>query len=175
MANKKEAMKTRSEITSELYLSKELASALNKMKPIELRDDLKQEMFICLCGLTDDKFWSIYDNNGLPGLKFWLVRVMLNMIHSTKANQLFYKNYRQKYESIEGFANLSEELDFKDDKELLFNKIDDNRKNLSWYEDRMLETYMELGFNQTEVSRRTQIPYQSVVKTISIIKKKLRE
>jgi len=87
-------MKSRSDITSELYLSKELSSALNKMKPIELRDDLKQEMFICLCGLNDEKFWSIYNNNGLPGLKFWLVRVMLNMIHSTKSNQLFFKHYR---------------------------------------------------------------------------------
>jgi len=168
-------MKSRSEITSELYLSKELASALNKMKPIELRDDLKQEMFICLCSLTDDKFFSIYCNNGLPGLKFWLVRVMLNMIHSTKSNQLFFKHYRMKYESIEGFDNLIEIEDSKEEKEMLFNLIDENRKSLSWYEDRMLETYMELGFNQTEVSRRTKIPYQSVVKTIGIIKKKLRQ
>lgn len=169
-------MKSRSQITSELYLSKELASALNKMKPIELRDDLRQEMFISLCSLTDDKFWSIYDNNGLPGLKFWLVRVMLNMIHSTKSNQLFFRHYRMKYESIEGLENLTDtDIDSKDEKELLFNKIEENRKNLSWYEDRMLETYMELGFNQTEVSRRTKIPYQSVVKTIGIIKKKLRQ
>ncbi len=168
-------MKSRSEITSELYLSKELASALNKMKPIELRDDLKQEMFICLCSLTDEKFYGIYENNGLPGLKFWLVRVMLNMIHSTKSNQLFFKNYRMKYESIEGFDNLTELEDSKEEKEMLFNLIDENRKSLSWYEDRMLETYMELGFNQTEVSRRTKIPYQSVVKTIGIIKKKLRQ
>jgi hypothetical protein len=39
----------------------------------------------------------------------------------------------------------------------------------------MLETYIDLGFNQTEVSRRTKIPYQSVVKTITVIKKKLRD
>lgn len=168
-------MKTRSQITSELYSSKELASALNKMKPIELRDDLRQEMFICLCSLSDEKFFSIYCNNGLPGLKFWLVRVMLNMIHSTKSNQLFYKNYRMKYESIEGFDNLTEVEDSKEEKEMLFNLIEENRKNLSWYEDRMLDTYIELGFNQTEVSRRTKIPYQSVVKTIGIIKKKLRQ
>ena len=61
------------------------------------------------------------------------------------------------------------------DKELLFNKIEQGRKGLSWYEDRMLDTYMDLNFNQTEVSRRTQIPYQSVVKTIKIIKDKLRQ
>lgn len=169
-------MKSRSQITSELYLSKELASALNKMKPIELRDDLRQEMFISLCSLTDEKFWSIYDNNGLSGLKFWLVRVMLNMIHSTKSNQLFFRHYRMKYESIEGFENLTDtDIDSKDEKELLFNKIEENRKYLSWYENEMLNTYIDLGFNQTEISRRTKIPYQSIVKTIQIIKKKIRD
>lgn len=167
--------KSRNGLTEELYKSKELASALNKMKPIELREDLKQEMFICLCSLSDEKFWGIYCNNGLPGLKFWLVRTMLNMIHSTSMNQPFFKNFRAKFESIEGFENLTEVTDSKAEKELLFNLIDENRKSLSWYEDRMLETYMELGFNQTEVSRRTKIPYQSVVKTIGIIKKKLRQ
>lgn len=168
--------KTRSEIITELYQSKELASALNKMQPAEIRADLKQEMFISLCSITDEKFWAIYECNGIPGLKFWLVRTMLNMIRSTGMNQPFYKNFRAKFESLEGFENLTEEYDDSaNDKELLFNKIEQRRKGLSWYEDRMLDTYMDLGFNQTEVSRRTQIPYQSVVKTIKIIKDKLRQ
>jgi hypothetical protein len=168
--------KTRSELITELYQSKELASALNKMQPAEIRADLKQEMFISLCSITDEKFWAIYECNGIPGLKFWLVRTMLNMIRSTGMNQPFYKNFRAKFESLEGFENLTEEYDDSaNDKELLFNKIEQGRKGLSWYEDRMLDTYMDLGFNQTEVSRRTQIPYQSVVKTIKIIKDKLRQ
>ncbi len=168
--------KTRSELITELYQSKELASALNKMQPAEIRADLKQEMFISLCSITDEKFWAIYGCNGIPGLKFWLVRTMLNMIRSTGMNQPFYKNFRAKFESLEGFENLTEEYDESaNDKELLFNKIEQGRKGLSWYEDRMLDTYMDLNFNQTEVSRRTQIPYQSVVKTIKIIKDKLRQ
>lgn len=168
--------KSRSELITELYQSKELASALNKMQPAEIRADLKQEMFICLCSISDEKFWAIYECNGIPGLKFWLVRTMLNMIRSTGMNQPFYKNFRAKFDSLEGFDNLTEELDESaNDKELLFSKIEQGRKALSWYEDRMLDTYMDLGFNQTEVSRRTQIPYQSVVKTIKIIKDKLRK
>jgi hypothetical protein len=168
--------KTRSELIAELYESKEIASALRKMQPASLRDELRQEMFVSLCSITDDKFWSIYNNNGLGGLKFWLVRCMLNMIYSTSMNQPFFRNFRAKYESIEGFENLPDiEDNSKEGKELLFIKVEENRKSLSWYEDRMLEAWIDLGFNQTEVSRKTKIPYQSVVKAITIIRKKLRD
>jgi DNA-directed RNA polymerase specialized sigma24 family protein len=168
--------KSRSQIIAELYESKEIASALRKMQPASLREELRQEMFVSLCSISDDKFWSIYNNNGVGGLKFWLVRCMLNMIYSTSMNQPFFKNFRAKFESIEGFDNLADvEDNSKQEKELLFIKVEQNRKSLSWYEDRLLNTYMDLGFNQTEVSRRTKIPYQSVVKAITIIRKKLRD
>jgi DNA-directed RNA polymerase specialized sigma24 family protein len=168
--------KSRSQIIAELYESKEIASALRKMQPASLREELRQEMFVSLCSISDDKFWSIYNNNGVGGLKFWLVRCMLNMIYSTSMNQPFFKNFRAKFESIEGFDNIADvEDNSKQEKELLFIKVEQNRKSLSWYEDRLLKTYMDLGFNQTEVSRRTKIPYQSVVKAITIIRKKLRD
>jgi hypothetical protein len=168
--------KSRSQIIAELYESKEIASALRKMQPASLREELRQEMFVSLCSISDEKFWSIYNNNGVGGLKFWLVRCMLNMIYSTSMNQPFFKNFRAKFESIEGFDNLADiEDNSKDEKELLFIKVEQNRKSLSWYEDRLLKTYMDLGFNQTEVSRRTKIPYQSIVKAITIIRKKLRD
>lgn len=168
--------KSRSQIIADLYESKEIASALRKMQPASLREELRQEMFVSLCSISDDKFWSIYNNNGVGGLKFWLVRCMLNMIYSTSMNQPFFKNFRAKFESIEGFDNLADvEDNSKQEKELLFIKVEQNRKSLSWYEDRLLKTYMDLGFNQTEVSRRTKIPYQSVVKAITIIRKKLRD
>ena len=167
----------RSKIISELYESKEIASALRKMQPASLREELRQEMFYSLCNISDDKFWSIYNNNGINGLKFWLVRTMLNMVYSNSINQPFFRNFRQRHEefnnnyldaNVEVFDN-----EFVDYKELLFNKLEEGRKNLSWYENNLLDTYMELGFNQMEVTRKTKIPYQSVIKTIVIIKKKL--
>lgn len=57
--------KTRSQLIAELYESKEIASALRKMQPASLRDELRQEMFVSLCSISDEKFWSIYNNNGL--------------------------------------------------------------------------------------------------------------
>lgn len=166
----------RNEIISKLYESKEIASALRKMQPAQLREELRQEMFISLCQLSDEKFWAIFNNNGVAGLKFWLVRCMLNMIYSTSINQPFYRNFRMKWEILDGFENVSDNFNSNHDyKEVLFNQIEDNRKLLSWYENEMLNTYIDLGFNQTEISRQTKIPYQSIVKTIQIIKKKLRE
>jgi len=170
---------SRNEIISTLYESKEIAQALRKMQPASLREELRQEMFMALCNISDEKFWGIYNNNGIQGLKFWLVRTMLNMIYSTGLNTPFFRHFRQKNEEfnvnheVVNFDSLNEEI--QERKELLFSKIEEGRKQLSWYENTLLETYMDLGFNQKELSRKTKIPYQSVIKTIMIIKKKLRE
>lgn len=167
---------SRNEIISTLYESKEIAQALRKMQPASLREELRQEMFMALCNISDEKFWGIYNNNGIPGLKFWLVRTMLNMIYSTSINQPFYRNFRMKFETLEGFENICDNfISSHDYKEVLFNQIEENRKLLSWYENEILNTYIDLKFNQTEISRQTKIPYQSVVKTIQAIKKKLKD
>lgn len=169
----------RNDLIAKLYESKEIATALRKMQPAQLREELKQEMFISLCQLSDDKFWAIYNNNGLPGLKFWLVRTMLNMIYSTSMNQPFYRNFRVKFETFQDHSNLeetlSEEFENKEAKEVLFNKLEDRRKDLSWYENKLLDTWCELGMSSAKVSRETQIPYMSIIRTITVIKKKLAD
>jgi DNA-directed RNA polymerase specialized sigma24 family protein len=167
---------TRSQIIEELYNSKEIKQALMKMQPANLREELKQEMFVNLCSISEDKFWAIYNNNGTSGLKYWLVRCMLNMIYSTGMNQPFFRHFRAKFESIDDIHELVQiEDESKDYKEKLFNRVEVARKELSWYEDMLLDTYVELNFNQTEISRKTGIPYMSIVKTISNIKKKIRD
>jgi hypothetical protein len=166
-------VKSRNEIIEELYLSKDISQALRKMQPASLRDDLRQEMFISLCTISDEKFWNLYENNAL---KFYLVRAMLNMIRSTGMNQPFFRNFRAKFESIEEIENLEDQIDnSKDQKEILFDLLDSKRKMLCWYEDRLLDQYVESGFNQMDVHRKTKIPYPSIVKTIALIKKKLKD
>lgn len=166
-------MKSRNEIIEELYLSKDISQALRKMQPASLRDDLRQEMFISLCTLSDEKFWNLYENKAL---KFYLVRAMLNMIYSTKHTDIFFKNYREKFETLENFNNLEDKVDnSKDFKEQLFDNLDNNRKQLCWYENSLLEQYIQCNYNQMELHRKTKIPYQSIVKTIALIKKKLKD
>jgi hypothetical protein len=166
-------VKTRNEIIEELYLSKDISQALRKMQPASLRDDLRQEMFISLCTLSDEKFWNLYENNAL---KFYLVRAMLNMIRSTGMNQPFFKNFRAKFESIEEIDNIADQIDDrKDEKEKLFDLLDERRKDLCWYENTLLDQYVASNFNQMELHRKTRIPYPSIVKTISLIKNKLKD
>lgn len=184
---------TRDEIISDLYNSKEITKILNKVQPSNIREELKQEMFLALCNLSDEKFWSLYNSksvNGVPfygiynkngnaGLRFWLVRCMLNMVYSTSMNQPFYRNFRVKFETFQDHSNieetLTEEFENKEAKELLFNKLEDRRKELSWYENKLLDTWCELGMSSAKVSRETQIPYMSIIRTISVIKKKLTD
>lgn len=143
------------------------------MQPASLRDDLKQEMFISLCNLPEEKFWNLHENNAL---KFYLVRAMLNMIRSTGMNQPFFKNFRAKFESIEEIDNIADQIDDrKDEKEKLFDLLDERRKDLCWYENTLLDQYVASNFNQMELHRKTRIPYPSIVKTISLIKNKLKD
>lgn len=143
------------------------------MQPASLRDDLRQEMFISLCNLSEEKFWSLHENNAL---KFYLVRAMLNMIRSTGMNQPFFKNFRAKFESIEEIDNIADQIDDrKDEKEKLFDLLDERRKDLCWYENTLLDQYVASNFNQMELHRKTRIPYPSIVKTISLIKNKLKD
>jgi hypothetical protein len=182
----------RNEIISDLYESKEIAQVLNKIKPADIREELKQEMFMALCSISDEKFWSLYNSkgvNGVPfygiynkngnaGLKFWLVRTMLNMVYSNSINQPFFRHFRQRNEEFNPNHHDANYDPFEDTelniKERLYKQVEEGRKSLSWYENNLLDTYVELGFNQMEVTRKTKIPYQSVIKTIVIIKKKLR-
>jgi len=143
------------------------------MQPASLRDDLRQEMFISLCNLPEEKFWNLHENNAL---KFYLVRAMLNMIRSTGMNQPFFKNFRAKFESIEEIDNIADQIDDrKDEKEKLFDLLDERRKDLCWYENTLLDQYVASNFNQMELHRKTRIPYPSIVKTISLIKNKLKD
>ena len=165
--------KTRNQIIEELYLSKDISQALRKMQPASLRDDLRQEMFISLCNLSDVKFWNLHENNAL---KYYLVRAMLNMIRSTGMNQPFFRNFRAKFEAIEAIENLEDRIDnSKAEKESLFETMEQRRGQLCWYENTLLDQYVECNFNQMELHRKTRIPYPSIVKTISLIKKKLKD
>ena len=185
---------TRSQITSELYQSKEISQVLQKVNPANLREELKQEMFLALCSISDEKFWSLYNSkgvNGVPfygiynkngnaGLRFWLVRCMLNMIYSTSLNQPFFKNFRHQHEELhtdrpDVYTQHVTTEEERNHLEALYDQMESKRAGLTWYENELLNTWTDLNFNQKEISRKTGIPYMSVVKTISVIKQKLRD
>lgn len=157
----------KNEIITQFWDSKEVNDAFEKMQPEELRYDLKAEVFLVLCEMDEMKLIGMFERNEL---KFYIVRIMLNMIKSDRST--FYKNYRNHIE----FVNIDKEFDVINyDKLDLVDKLEKNLDDLHWYNKEILKLYaIDFKKNAKELSRKTGIPYMSLVRTINKTKKQMK-
>lgn len=155
----------RNKIIEDLWLSKEVNQAFAKMQPEDLRDDLKSEVFMVLLELSDEKLFGMSERNEL---RFFLVRVMLNMIKSDRSS--FYKNYRNHVE-----LDVKEKFD-NDEEYNLFDRLEDSMVDMHWYQKEIIKLYA-LNFNKNakELSKDTGIPYMSIIRTLKQTKNELRK
>jgi hypothetical protein len=155
----------KNEILAQYWTSKEVNDAFEKMQPEELRYDLKAEVFLVLCEMNEDKLIGMFERNEL---KFYIVRIMLNMIKSDRST--FYKNYRNYTE----FTDQDFVIDDYD-KTSMFEKLEENMEGLHWYNKEILKLYaIDFKKNAKELSRKTGIPYMSIVRTINKTKKQMK-
>jgi hypothetical protein len=156
----------KNKILAEYWTLKEVNDAFAKMHPEELQYDLKAEVFLVLCEMNEDKLIGLYERNEL---KFYIVRVMLNMIKSDRSN--FYKSYRNYTEYVDN--DTEAEVNF--DKSDLVDKLEKNLEGLHWYNKEILKLYaIDFKKNAKELSRKTGIPYMSIVRTINKTKKQMK-
>lgn len=152
----------RNEIISKMYLDKDLNQAIGKMQPVELQDDLKQEIFLVLCEMTEERLLDMWDKGYL---KYFLVRTMLNMAKSDRST--FYNQFRRTFTEYTEIHDTPDE--FHDPTEMDI-KLDKSLKILHWYEKEIFRLYSENGQNILKLSRETKIPYRSLFKTIRKVK-----
>lgn len=152
----------RSEIIEQLYLSKDINEAIGKMQPYELQDDLRQEVFLVLCEMDEDRLLKMYSDGYL---KYFVVRTIVNMAKSDRSN--FARTFRKVYEEVGDLGSV-EPYD-----ESLTEKLNYSLKVLHWYEKEIFRLYSECG-NLLQVSRDTKIPYRSLLKTIKKVKTLLK-
>jgi hypothetical protein len=156
----------KNKILAEYWTLKEVNDAFAKMHPEELQYDLKAEVFLVLCEMSEEKLIGMYERNEL---KFYIVRVMLNMIKSDRSN--FYKSYRNYTEYVDN--DTEAEVNF--DKLDLVDKLEKNLEGLHWYNKEILKLYaIDFKKNAKELSRKTGIPYMSIVRTINKTKKQMK-
>lgn len=149
-------MNKRELIIQEMYLSTDINDAIGKMNPIDLQDDLRQEVFLVLCEMDEAKLFEMYEQGYL---KYFIVRTILNMAKSDRSN--FYKKFRQVYQEIPVHYEIQKE-EYNED---LINKLEKGLGVLHWYEREIFRLYAK-DKNLLQVSRETKIPYRSLIKTV---------
>lgn len=152
----------RNAIISELWLSDDLNEALKKMKPVEIQEDLKSELFLIICEIEESKLIDLYDKKQL---KFYIVRIMLNLVQSSKNK--FFKNYRnfEEYNETEKPDEIEQPIE-----------VMEFIEGLYWYQKEILKLYtFDFNKNAKELSRQTGIPYMSLIRTLNQTKKELKK
>lgn len=149
-----------------MYLDKDIIQAIGKMQPVELQDDLRQEIFLVLCEMDDERLLGMWTSGYL---KYFVVRTMLNMAKSDRStffNQFrrSFSEYCDNYEKADEGSDVHEEMD---------GKLKQSMGELHWYEKNVFELYADNGRNILKLSRDTKIPYRSLFKTVTKVKKKL--
>jgi hypothetical protein len=154
----------RNEILIEFWKSEEVNNAFSKMHPIELQEDLKAEVFLILCEMPEAKLIDLYDKKQL---RFYLVRIMLNLIQST--DKKFYQKYRN-FTELVGYEKKDEEYN-----EDIIN-VNEHIENLYWYKQEIFRLYtFEFNKNARELSKNTGIHYMSIIRTLNQIKQELKK
>lgn len=155
----------RTKIIIQYYNDPDINAAIRKMKPEHLQDDLKAEIFVVICEMTDERLFDIHERGFL---KFFIVRTMLNMIKSDRST--FFNKFRLMCNEI----NETNETNDVQDDEIV---VGDVMANLHWYEREIFKIYVE-NRNIMKIARETGIPYRSLIKTITkvreILKKQIR-
>lgn len=153
----------RSDILVEFWQSHEVNDAISKMHPIELQEELKSELFLRIAEIPEEKLIDLYEKKQL---RFYIVRIMLNLIRST--DHKFYKKFRNFVEYVPIEVVEQEQVD-------VTNIVKEQYESLYWYEKEIFRLYtFEFDCNAKKLSIALGIPYISVVRTINKIKQDLK-
>lgn len=154
----------KNKIIEEYWLNEEVNQAFAKMQPELLQYDLKVEVFMVLLEMEKEKLFGLYERNEI---RFYIVRTMLNMIKSDRSQ--FWKKYRN-YTEYEDNDNADIEQNS------VIDIMEKGIENLHWYQKQILNLYtFEFNKNAKELSRKTGIPYMSIIRTLKQTKNKLKK
>jgi len=154
----------KNKIVEEFWLNDEVNQAFAKMQPEELQYDLKAEVFLVLLEMDEKKLIGLYERKEI---RFYIVRTMLNMIKSDRSQ--FWKKYRN-YTEYEG----KEQIEIEQNN--VIDIMEWGIENLHWYQKEILNLYtFEFNKNAKELSRKTGIPYMSIIRTLKQTKTELKK
>lgn len=161
----------RNEILTELWSNDELNTLIGKMEPAELQEDLKAEVFFVLADMEEERLVDMHDRKVL---KYFIIRTLLNMIKSDRST--FYKQYRN-FVEFDPKVYIYKTSESENEKDMdLYDKLEKNMADIHWYNAELLKLYaIDTKFNAKEISRKTGIPYISIIRTLHKTKNELKK
>ncbi len=129
---------TRDRIIKDLWQCEKLSAAIGKMKPAELQDDLRQELFLELLRLPEEKLADLHGKGQLSRYAFGIIR---NMILTNRG--AFYNTHRRF--SREMYAIETDPADTSDQTAPLIEHIDATFAAMDNYEAGILKEYLTMG------------------------------
>ena len=154
----------KNKIVEQYWLNDEVNQAFAKMQPEELQYDLKVEVFMVLLEMDDEKLFGLYERGEI---RFYIVRTMLNMIKSDRSQ--FWKKYRN-------YTEYEDKEQSETEQNSVIDVMENGIEKLHWYQKEILNLYtFEFNKNAKELSRKTGIPYMSIIRTLHKTKKELKQ
>ena len=180
-------------IIEQLYNSKEVDDCIKKMVRKDHQDDFKQELFLKIYEIPEERLVMLYENNGL---KFYIVRSLINLVKN--GSSVYNKNYIRPERDRVGFSAESKDenetgkmkmvfIDNTDPDELVRREKSEQKEaeliheinncfdeEFGTYYYRMLvHMIAELG-SMRAVSRQTGIPIASISEAIKKVRNHLK-
>jgi len=193
----------RDKVIGAFYSSEEVTAAIKTVAPDHLQEDLRQEIFIVLCKMPEEKLRGLHERKEL---RWYTVRIMLNMINSDRST--FYNTHRKYSEEIlitnasinnDGrveYDNRDPDLfdastdgatpdqslkqpaslvyEETDHESIWTNRVETALGHLEPYEADMFRLYTEMGLTCTPVARATKIPVRAVRFVVAQARQKLQ-
>lgn len=161
------------------------------MEPPELREDLKQEIFLIVCEMDEEKLIGLFSSGSI---KFFIVRIIINQIQSVSSP--FYKKYRKikfnnfferdEYKESDFYMDTYtprqgkymgdhpiEEINEIVKRENVINQCEVAVENLPWYDQGILKLYAQHG-SYRKVAELIDIPFTSIAATVNKARKEIK-
>ena len=159
------------EYIDQLFRNKELDKIVTKIEPIDLQDDLKQELAIILLKYDCDKLKSIIFDGKFIG---FVNNILWNL--ATQPNNVFIRTYRkqdidkaiQYLNSLQNKEIRGAEIAEKHLNKKMVNSAKDAHESI------IFRKYVECR-NMKEVAKYFNIPHKHVFIVVSNVKKELKE
>jgi hypothetical protein len=156
-----------------LFNSEELANTLNGIvktthTKAELREELRSELFLCLCELDEDNLKQIHDNGYLD---YYIVRTLRNMYDSTTSQ--FYKRIKKSITERRGIEHGHLQIADDDTVAISDESVNEALKKLNWFEMQVLDLFVEHG-SVAQISIATGVTVIYATKVLASARKKFK-